>query len=62
MMDYVALERGKQLIKRYYKPEAVAEMLREFHRNFPMLDDKEFPVYVAYCYDMENAPVDAHCW
>ena len=60
MMDYVALEHGKQLIRRYYKPEAVAEMLRDFHRlNLP---EEEFPVYVAYCYDLENAPVDCHCW
>lgn len=61
-MNPEAIEKGKYLTRYYYTAEAVAEMLKEFHRELPMLSDDEFPAYVAYLYDLENAPVDPHCW
>ena len=59
-MNIEAIERGKRLIRSYYTSEAIKEMYHEFLEMH--LADEEFPVYVAYCYDLENAPVDPHCW
>lgn len=59
-MNREAIEQGKHLIRNYYTSEAIAEMKRGFHSMH--LPEEEFPAYVAFCYDMDNAPVDPHCW
>lgn len=59
-MNVEAIERGKYLIRRCYTTEAIKEMYREFLALH--LSEEEFPAYVAYCYDEENAPIDPHCW
>lgn len=59
-MNYEAIEAGKHLLRYYYNAEAIAEMRREF--RLLKLSEEEFPAYVAYCYDIENAPVNPHCW
>lgn len=48
------------LMREYYTTEALEEMHREFSKlNLP---DSEFPQYVAWCYENENAPADPRCW
>lgn len=59
-MNYEAIEKGKHLLRHYYNPEAIAEMKHDFHSMH--LPEEEFPAYVAYCYEMDNSPVDPHCF
>jgi hypothetical protein len=59
-MNYKAIEQGKNLLRNYYTAEAITEMRRDFHSMH--LPEEEFPAYVAFCYDMDNAPVDHNCW
>ena len=51
--------RGQLLIREYYTQEALSEMRKKFAKlNLPY---EEFPVYVAWCYDQEQAdPYDLH--
>ena len=59
-MNRDAIDQGKNLIRNYYTTEAINEMKRDFLKlNLPA---EEFPAYVAFCYDMDNAPIDRNCW
>lgn len=51
--------RGQLLIREFYTQEALDEMRKEFAKlNLPY---EEFPVYVAWRYDQEQAaPCDLH--